>query len=127
MDAVESWNGFDVPPRESCDVFRILSIVIMLIEACNIIVIMIIYFDHYMACQNQELLSAKVKIGVAVSWGISGSLITWWYCCGSQEFLSRMAVRVMCVVSVVSPAAFRNNNDGVSECINTEASKKHLL
>jgi len=40
-----------------------------------------------------------------------------------------MAVRVMSVVSVVfavfvPPAAFRNNNDGVSECINTEASTK---
>jgi len=129
MDAVESWNGFDVQPRESCNVLRVLSLSMMLIQACNINVTMIIYFDHYMAYQNQELLSSKVKIAVAVSMGISDSLITWWYCCGSQEILSRMAVRVMCVVSVVFPvflssSTLRNNIDGVSESITTEASTK---
>ena len=70
MDAVESWNGFDVQPRESCNVFRVLSIIMMIIQACNITVIMIMYFDHYMAYQNRGLLSSKVKIAVAVSMGM---------------------------------------------------------
>jgi len=129
MDAVESWNGFDVQRPESCNVLRVLSLSMMLIQACNINVIMIIYFDHYMAYQNQELLSSKVKIAVAVSMGIIGSLITWWYCCGSQEILSRMAVRVTGVVSAVFPvflssSTLRNNIDGPSEGITTEASMK---
>jgi len=37
---------------------------------------MIIYFDHYMAYQNQEL-SSKVKITGAVSMGIIGSIMIW--------------------------------------------------
>jgi len=130
MDAVESWNGFDVQPRESCNVFRVLSLSMMLIQACNINLTMIIYFDHYMACQNHKLLSSKVKIAVAASVGIIGSITTWWYSCGSQEVLSRMAVRLMCVISVIFPvflssSTSRDNIDKASQGITTvEASIK---
>ena len=127
MDAVELWNGFDVQPRDSCNVFRVLSISMKFIEACNIIVIMIIYVDHYMGYQNQEMLSTKLKLTVAVSLGIIGSVITWWYSCGSQEILSQKAVKVMailCVAFVVflTSSALRNNTIGLSEDITTEAS-----
>ena len=131
MDAVESWNGFDVQPRESCNVFRVLSIIMMLIQACNITVIMIIYFDHYMAYQNQKL-SSKVKITGAVSMGIISSIITWWYSCGNQQILAGMAVGVMAVVYIAFVvflpfASLRNNIDGLSEGITTEASTKTSL
>ena len=67
---------------------------------------MIIYFDHYMAYQNQDLLSSKVRIAVAASMGIIGSIITWRHSCGSQQILSRMAVRVMAVVYIVFAVFF---------------------
>ena len=129
LDAAESWNGFDVQPRESCNVFRVLSISVMLIEACNITVIMIIYFDHYMAYQDQEILSSRFKITVAASLGIMGSIMIWWYSCESQEILSQMAVRMMCVASVVFvvyllDTALRNNIHDLPEGITTEASTK---
>ena len=84
MDAVELWNGLDVQPRDSCNVFR-------------------------------------------VSLGIIGSVITWWYSCGSQEILSQKAVKVMAVVCVafvvfLTSSALRNNTIGLSEDITTEAS-----
>ena len=128
IDAVVSWKGFDVQPRESCNVFRVLSTIMMLIQACNITVIMMIYFDHYMAYQNQKL-SSKVKITGAVSMGIIGSIIAWWHSCGSQQIHSGMAVRVMAVVYIAFVvflpfAALRNNIDGLSESITTEASTK---
>jgi len=127
MDAAELWNGFDVQPRESCNVFRVLSISMKLTEACNITVIMIIYVDHYMGYRNQEMLSSKLKMTVAVSLGIIGSIITWWYSCGSQDILSQTAVRVMAVVYVafvffLTSSALRNNTIGLSEDITTEAS-----
>jgi len=125
MDAVESWNGIDIQPRESCDVVGVLSIIVWNIQGCNLTLIMIIYVDHYMACDNHF----KVKIGVAVSWGISGSLITWWYSCGSQEILPRMAFGVTCVAYAVMPvylpyATCRNNIESASESITPEASTK---
>lgn len=127
MDATELWNGFDVQPRESCNVFRVLTIIMMLFEACNITVIMIIYVDHYMGHQNQEMLSSKLKMTVAVSLGIIGSIITWWCSCGSQEILSQKAVKVMAVVYVafvvfLTSSTLRNNTIGLSEDITTEAS-----
>ena len=120
MDAIESWNGFDVQPRESCNVFRVLSIIMMLFEASNIIVIMIVYVDHNMRYQNQEMLSSKLKMTVAVSLGIIGSIITWWYSCGSQEILSQKVVKVMAVVHLafvvfLASSAFRDYIDGLSE------------
>ena len=126
MDAVESWNRFDVHPSESCNVFRVMSIIMMLIQACNITAIMIIYLDHYMADQNKKQ-SSKVKITGAVSMGIIGSIMIWWYSCGFQEIISQIAVRVVCVVCVAFVlfllcAALRNNIDGVSEGVTTEAS-----
>ena len=126
MDAAESWNGFDVQPRESCNVFRAMSIIMMLIQACNIKAIMIIYLDHYMADQNQEQ-SSKVKITGAVSMGIVGSILIWWYSCEAQEIISQMVVNVMYVVFVafvffLLSVALKNNINGVSEGIITEAS-----
>ena len=129
MDAAESWIGFDVRPGESCNVFRVLSIIMLLIQACNITVIMIIYFDHYIGYQYQGLLSSKVKITVAVSLGIIGSITIWWYSCGSQRILSLKAVKVMCVVSVafvvfVLCTTVRNNIHDFPEGMTTEASTK---
>ena len=126
MDAVESLNRFDVHPSESCNVFRVMSIIMMLIQVCNITAIMIIYLDHYMADQNKKQ-SSKVKITGAVSMGIIGSIMIWWYSCGFQEIISQIAVRVVCVVCVAFVlfllcAALRNNIDGVSEGVTTEAS-----
>ena len=123
LDSVESWNGFDVQPRESCNVFRVLSIIMMLIQACNITVIMIIYCDHYMAYQDQGL-SSRLKLTGAVSMGIIGSIIIWWYRC---EIVSLMAVRAMCVVYVafvvfLASSTLRNNVNGLSEGITTEGS-----
>jgi len=129
MDVVESWNGFDVQAKKSCNVFRVLSIIMMLIQSCNITAIMIIYFDYYMAYQNRELLSSKVKIAVAVSLGIIGSIMIWWYSCGYQQILSLKAVRVMCVASVafvvfVLGTALRDNIHDLPEDMTTEASTK---
>ena len=129
MDAAESWNRFDVHPSESCNVFRVLSVIMMLIQACNITIIMITYLDHYMADQNKKQ-SSKVKITGAVSMGIIASIMIWWYSCGSEEIISQMAIKVMCAVYVAFVlfllfAALRNNIDGVrSEGVTTEASMK---
>ena len=128
MDAEESWNGFDVQPRESCNVFRVMSIIMMVIQACNTTVIMIIYFDHYMGYQYQGCRSSKVKITVAVFFGIIGSIIIWWYSCGSQQIISLKAVKVMCVVSVVFVAFVLvttvGNIHDFPEGMSTEASTK---
>ena len=79
-----------------------------------------------MADQNQEQ-SSKVKITGAVSMGIIGSILIWWYSCESQEIISQMVVNVMYVVFVafvffLLSAALKNNINGVSGGIITEAS-----
>ncbi len=79
-DAVEWWEGFD-KPRESCNIFRVLSICMMIAQAFNITVITIIYSYH----RNQEVSSILKQIaGMHIV-----SAVSWWYSCLSQELLSQ--------------------------------------
>jgi len=98
-DAVESWKGLETQPRESCNVFRVLSSSALFFQGCNLIAILIIYFDQPTAHGASELCS-KLKISTALSLGFTGSAMIWWYTCSSQEFLFQMALRVIFVVSV---------------------------
>jgi len=82
-----------------------------------------------MAYQNRGFLSSKVKIAVAVSTGVIGFILIWWYSCGSQQILSLKAVRVLSVASVASAVfvlgmTLRNNIHDLTEGMTTEASTK---
>jgi len=99
-DAVESWKGFEIQVRESCDVFRVLSISTLFFQACNITAMTLVYSDHG-SPGNQDA-SSKRKISAALSLGFIGSAMIWWYSCFSQEFLSQMAL----VIMFVAAAAF---------------------
>ena len=95
-DAVQSWIGFETQARESCDVFRVLSISTLFFQACNIMAMMLVYSDR-----GQDT-SSKCKITVALSLGLMGSAMIWWYSCFSQEFLPQMTL----VIMFVAAAAF---------------------
>ena len=91
-DAVETWKaGFEIQPRELCNVFRVLLNSTLFFQGCNLLAILIIYFDHPLAHGNRELCS-KLKMLTALSLGLFGSAMIWCYSCFSQEFLSRMAI-----------------------------------
>jgi len=53
-DAVQSWKGFEIQARESCDVFRVLSISTLFFQACNITAMMIVYSDHGSPAKNNN-------------------------------------------------------------------------
>ena len=98
-EAVESWKGLETEPRESCNVIRVLSCSMLFFQACNLMAILIIYFDQPTAHEASELWS-KLKISAALFLGFTGCAIIWWYTCSSREFLLQMVLGVIFVVSV---------------------------
>ncbi|KAL9954694.1 hypothetical protein ACROYT_G042265, partial [Oculina patagonica] len=100
-DAVESRKGFDIQPKESCNVFSVLSSSTLLFQACIITAFMIVYSDHRKAYQNQEVTS-KLKTYAALSLGFIGSAMIWWYSCFSGEFLAKVAFIVVTFVMAVA-------------------------
>ena len=98
-DAVESWKGFEIQPRETCNVFRMLLCSTLFFHGCNLLAILVIDFDHPVGQGNLEL-GSKLKISAALSLGFIGSLVIWWCSCFSQDFFSQMAITVLFFVSV---------------------------
>lgn len=96
-DGVQSWKGFGIQARESCDVFRILSISTLFFQACNVTAMTLVYSDH--GSPSNQGASAKLKITVVLSLGFIGSAMTWWYSCFSQEFLPQMILVIMFIVA----------------------------
>ena len=126
-DAVESWKGFDIQPREDCNVFRALSMSTMLFQACNITVIMILLYDHRATNQHGQEVSSKLKISVALSSGFIGSAMIWWYCF-SQEFVAHVSAIVACSVYIMFVvylfmAAWKNNIPEQAKDTSKEESK----
>ena len=100
-DAVQLWKGFEIQARESCDIFRVMSISTLFFQACNITAMALVCSDHG-SSSNQDA-SVKRKITAVLSLGLIGSAMIWWYNCFSQEFLSQMT---LVVLSFVVAAAF---------------------
>jgi len=100
-DAAESWKGLETQPRESCNVFRALSSSTLFFQGCNLIAILIIYFDQPTSHGTSELCS-KLKISAALSLGLIGSAIIWWnsYFCQDLHIFQMAALPVLFVVSV---------------------------
>ena len=98
-DAVESWKGLETESIESCNVFRVMSSSMLFFQACNLMAILIIYFDQPTAHGTYELCS-KFKISAALFLGFTGSAMIWWYTCSSREFFFQMVLRVIFVTSV---------------------------
>ena len=112
-DALEFWKGFDIQPREACNVFKALSLSILLFQACNITVIMIHFYDHHHKVNRSQDVSSKLKVSIALSLGIIGSAVIGWFCF-SQEFLAFVSARVACfaiVAFVLFQFAVASRND----------------
>ena len=103
IDAVQSRREFEIQARKSCDLFRVLSISTLFFQASNITAMTLVYSDHGTPA-NQDA-STKRKISAALSLGLVGSAMIWWYSCFSHDFLSQMTVVIMFVVA----AAFQSS------------------
>ena len=89
-NALQSWKLlFDIPLRESCDIFRALTISVMFFQPFNL-VILINHSYHPMECENCRG-SLKLKAFAALSLAFIGSAMIW-YSCLWQEFPSQTAV-----------------------------------
>ena len=115
-------------PRESCNVIRVLSSSLLFFQACNLMAILIIYFDQPTAHGASELWS-KLKISATLFLGFTGSAMIWWYTCSSREFLFQMLLKVTFVVSVAFVILLfawdaRNNIDVQLEVDTQQASMK---
>ena len=105
-DAVESWKGLETQPRESCNVFRVLSSSTLFFQGCNLIAILMIHFDQPTSHGTRELCS-KLKVSAAWSLGFIGSAMIWWYSCLSQELYSQyIALIIIVMVMFIATAAF---------------------
>ena len=94
-DARESWTGFNIEPSESCDVFRVLFLSVMFFQVCNLTAILI-HFEHYVAYGTQRELSSAV----ALTFGLLGSGMIWWYNCFYEGYLSQVAHQVVFVATM---------------------------
>ena len=97
-DAVQSWKGFEIQARQSCDLFRVLSISTLFFQACNITAMILLYSDDGIPA-NQDASSKRVKLTATMSLGLIGSAMIWWYSCFSHEVLSQITVVIMFVVA----------------------------
>ena len=97
-DAVESWKGLETQPS---NVFRVLSSSTLFFQGCNLMAILIIYFDQPTSHGASELCS-KLKMSAALFLGLIGSAMIWWNSYFSSDFhIFRMApLPVLFVVSV---------------------------
>ena len=106
VDAVGSWKELETQSREPCNVFRVLSSSTLFFQGCNIMAILIVYFDHPTAHGASELCS-KLKVSAALCLGFTGSLLIWWYNCYLQEFYSHfLALIIIVMVMLMMTAAF---------------------
>lgn len=100
--AVDSWRSLYDRRRdqlgESCSVVKLLSISVMFIQACNLTAILIIDSEHpLVSCRHQDR-SSKLKLTAALSLGLIGSTIIWWFCGFPQYFISPMVIIVIQVI-----------------------------
>lgn len=105
-DAVESWKELETEPRESCNIFRVLSSSTLFYQGCNLMAIFIIYFEQPTGHGASESCS-KLKVSAALCLGFTGSLLIWWYNCFLQEFYSHLiALIIIVMVMFMITAAF---------------------
>ena len=93
-DAVESWKGFASQLKESCNIFRILSLSLMFFQAYNLMALVIILTESQVKRENREF-STKLKISAVLVLGLTGSATILWYNCFSSQNLSRMAPKAI--------------------------------
>lgn len=101
--SVQSWMDFYANrPKspKSCQVFEVLSVSVMFLQAYNLMAILTVYFDRPLPAGNRKQYT-KVKIYAALSLGFIGSVIICWYSCFPVQFYSQLAVKALLVVSAV--------------------------
>ena len=99
-DAVESWKGFASHLKESCNIFRILSLSLMFFQAYNLMALVIILTESQVKRENREF-STKLKISAVLVLGLTGSATISWYNCFSSQNLSRMTTKAIFLASVI--------------------------
>ena len=99
-DAVESWKGFGSQLKESCNIFRVLSLSLMFFQAYNLMAIVIILSESQVKRENREF-STKLKISAVLVLGLTGSATILWYNCFSSQNLSRMTTKAIFLASVI--------------------------
>ena len=99
-DAVESWKGFGSQLKESCNIFRVLSLSLMFFQAYNLMAIVIILSESQVKGENREF-STKLKISAVLVLGLTGSATISWYNCFSSQNLSRMTTKAIFLASVI--------------------------
>ena len=99
-DAVESWKGFGSQLKESCNIFRVLSLSMMFFQAYNLMAIVMILSESQVKRKNREF-STKLKISAVLVLGLTGSATISWYNCFSSQNLSRMTAKAIFLASVI--------------------------
>ena len=99
-DAVESWKGFGSQLKESCNIFRVLSLSLMFFQAYNLMAIVIILSESQVKGENREF-STKLKISAVLVLGLTGSATISWYNCFSPQNLSRMFLKAILFASAI--------------------------
>ena len=97
-DGIEMFKGLEI---ESSNIVRVLSSSTLFYLGCNLMAILIIYFDEPSAHGTSELRS-KVKISATLSLGLFGSAIIWCKSYFSQDRLHIFQMTPLPVLFAVS-------------------------
>ena len=82
--AVDSWRIFNdrsYNPGQPCNVVKLFSISFTFVQACNLTAILCIDSEHPLVTFRHQDRCSKLKIAAAVTLGLIGSSMIWWFSC----------------------------------------------
>ncbi|CAH3031131.1 unnamed protein product [Pocillopora meandrina] len=114
-DVTESWNGFSVQGKDSCNVFRVLSLFMTFFQTGNLTAILTVYHEHSVGYENRDL-NSNLRMFAVLILGFAGSLMIWWHNCFAKAAVSQAALEValfltMLLIFLLLVVALVKNND----------------
>ena len=114
-DVTESWNGFSVQGKDSCNVFRVLSLSMTFFQTGNLTAILTVYHEHSVGYENRDL-NSNLRMFAVLILGFAGSLMIWWHNCFAKAAVSQAVLEValfltMLLIFLLLVVALVKNND----------------
>ena len=89
--AVDSWRIFNdrsYNPGQPYNVVKLFSISFTFVQACNLTAILCIDSEHPLVTFRHQDRCSKLKIAAAVTLGLIGSSMIWWFSCFPHYYIS---------------------------------------
>lgn len=98
-DGIEWWNGFQIQPTESCNVFRVLSLSMLFFQICIPTAIVTVCYEHLAGHEERKSFSCLSMYTVLLL-GFLGSAIIFWHCCFTRTPTSQAVLKVALILTM---------------------------